>query len=133
MNLEELKQDRKVFIPQDFEEMTNLHLDDHAILLEMINTLAEHLGGYLQPKVVGDEELSYEFKHSQDKKEECGCNPPKSIYIRSCPIHFSQSPQVIEELDIMKHSNISLGPADQALEDKLNEHTRAINELNKRT
>ena len=35
--------------PKSFEEMEKLHLEDHAIVLEMLHTLANHLGKYFQP------------------------------------------------------------------------------------
>lgn len=47
--------------PHDFEEMLDYHLSDHATLLEMIHTLANHMGVYLSP-VIEDDTVTYEVK-----------------------------------------------------------------------
>lgn len=52
--------------PKNLDEIVNLHLDDHAILLEMIHTLAEQLGYYFQPT----EDGGYELREIVDKWNE---------------------------------------------------------------
>ena len=44
--------------PQTLKEMTKLHLEDHAIVLEMLHTLANDRGKYF----VSTEDWSYELK-----------------------------------------------------------------------
>lgn len=57
------------------------HLADHAILLEMIHTLANHLGVYLQPT----KDNSYKVKEVKDKpQEEKKCSSPNAHDFRCC-------------------------------------------------
>jgi len=55
------KEKKIVPIPKTFEEMLNYHLDDHAILLEMIYALAAHLKVYIRP-VIDEENDSWTYE-----------------------------------------------------------------------
>lgn len=56
-----MKEINKENIPANVEEMLDYHLADHSTALEMIHTLADYLGVYLQP-VIGKETGSVHYK-----------------------------------------------------------------------
>jgi len=51
--------------PKNLKEMTDLHLEDHAILLEMLHALAEHCGVHFKP-VKTEDGFTYEIETIED-------------------------------------------------------------------